>query len=122
MTIKITALRKAFYNGEIIKPGQVITFNGDTVPSWAKKADTPVKKAEVPAKKTKAPAEKAEAPAEKADELAGKTEEELNTILDELITKGVELNVYLENTDNKTVIEQINELTAAINKAANKGE
>ena len=38
MTVKVVAKIRAFYNGEIIKPGQIITLkDGIEIPSWAKK-------------------------------------------------------------------------------------
>ena len=37
MATKIVAKQRAFFNGEIIKPGQIINFKGDNIPSWAKK-------------------------------------------------------------------------------------
>ena len=38
MTVKVVAKIRAFYNGEIIKPGQIITLkDGIEIPPWAKK-------------------------------------------------------------------------------------
>ena len=42
--------------------------------------------------------------------MKGKTVGELGVILDELITKGLDANIELDNIENKTVIEQIVEL------------
>lgn len=35
--MKIMALRRAFYNGSIIKTGEILDIKGNSVPSWAKK-------------------------------------------------------------------------------------
>lgn len=152
MTIKIVAKQRAYFNGEIIKPGQIIkNFKGDTIPSWAKKIGS--EKNEEPSnpkppiaenengQQTLIPPGQNEIPenpdknkngndgdyipadSENEIDLSGKTDDELNALLDELITKGLDAGVYLENTENKTVIEQIQELNTEINKKIeNKGE
>lgn len=148
MAIKVIAIQRAFFNGEIIKPGRILNIKGDQIPSWAKKVTQgkgeetktpqapPAKKDaeqqtlippgqnETPANPDEGKNENENIPAglENNLDLSGKTDEELNVILDELITKGLEANVYLENTEGKSVIEQIQELTAAIKKAETKGE
>ena len=139
MTIKIMAKQRAFFNGEIIKPGTILTIESDKVPSWAKKINSgKTEETQIPpvenetGQQTLIPPEQTTQPVEeeKDDEnipaeidLSGKTEEELNEILDELITKGLEVNVYLENTEGKGIIEQIQELSAEIKKKSeNKGE
>ena len=164
--IKIQALRRAFYNGEIIKAGQIINITSNKVPSWAKKIggkttdedtvktqkkdetethvgeqkqtninpeDTEVKSEDtgkegetetadekevivagdggvhpIPADDTK--------PAEEniPEDLSGKTEAEILAILDNLITKGIEVGVMIENTEKKTPVEQIIELRKLI--------
>lgn len=140
MAIKIVAKQRAYFNGEIIKPGQIITFKGDNIPSWAKKVGSgkteegktpPAPSAEnaseqqtllQPETTIQTDNTAIEQTAGKLD-LSGKTEDELNEILDDLITKGLDVGVYLENTENKTVIEQIQELNTEINrKTYNKGE
>ena len=35
--IKIQAQRRAFYNGEIIRAGQILDITSNKVPSWAKR-------------------------------------------------------------------------------------
>ena len=103
MTVKVVAKIRAFYNGEIIKPGQIITLkDGIEIPSWAKKINI---------------AEQHETPQnnqENANEFAGKTQEELLSILDELINKSIEMGITLENAENKTIVEQIIELRKLI--------
>ena len=37
--MKIMALRRAFFNGSIIRTGEILDIKGNTVPSWAKKID-----------------------------------------------------------------------------------
>lgn len=143
MTIKIVAKQRAFFNGEIIKPGTILNIKGDKIPSWAKRVGSgkteETKTPPAPPEQNSngqqtlippvEPVSTVEPENNNGDEnppaeldLSGKTEEELNTILDELITKGLEANVYLENTEGKSVVEQIQELSAAIKEAENKGE
>lgn len=141
MAIKIVAKQRAYFNGEIIKPGQIITFKGDNIPSWAKKVGSgkteeaktpptqPVENASEqqillqPDTTTQIDNTANEQTAGELD-LSGKTDDELNALLDDLITKGLDAGVYLESSENKTVIEQIQELTAEIKKKTteNKGE
>jgi hypothetical protein len=120
--MKIYALRKAFFKGEIIRIGQIVEISGNKVPSWGKKVasekdETPNQKPTDENKKVvdneNTTGEKDETP--KSDEVAvdefeGKSEEEILKILDELITKSLEKNILLENVENKTPIEQIKEL------------
>lgn len=164
--IKIQALRRAFYNGEIIKAGQILNITSNKVPSWAKKigGKSPDEDAVKAQKKdeTETPAgeqkqlninpnntevkpedskkdDEGETPNneevivagdggihpittddEKSTEenipedLIGKTDTEILTILDDLITKGVEVGVMIENAEKKTPVEQIIELRKLI--------
>ena len=164
--IKIQALRRAFYNGEIIKAGQIINITSNKVPSWAKKIggkttdDDTVKtqkkdETETPTGEQKQlninpndtgvkpedseKDDKEETPDndevivagddgvhpiptgnEKSTEenipedLTGKTDTEILAILDELITKGIEIGVMIENVEKKTPVEQIIELRKLI--------
>lgn len=133
MAIKIIAKQRAFFNGEIIKPGTILSIKGDKIPSWAKRVNqgnqggnetktsqkTAVKdnagqQMLIPQKENEAAASDKQALS--TVDLSGKTDEELNVILDELITKGLDVGVYLENTENKTVIKQIQELNTEIEK------
>jgi len=125
MTIKIMAKQRAYFNGAIIKPGTIINFKGDTVPSWAKavsKQNKPETKQDNTAetKPENAAEQQTLIPEENGEEentdLPNKTEEELNKILDDLITKALDIGVYLDNTEGKSVTEQITELQAAIEK------
>lgn len=135
---KIIAIEKAFYNGNIIKVGEIIEITDDKkVPEWAKilgqtkdGQDEPVVTQEtlIPDKQTiKEKAGKTEETVETdeveetqtetedvQDELVGKTDEELELILDELLTKALDKNIYIDDADKKTVIEQINELKSKL--------
>lgn len=136
--IKIIAIEKAFYNGNIIKVGEIIEITDDKkVPEWAKvlgqtkdvQEETVVTQGTlIPDKQTiKEEAGKTEETVETdevektqtknvdvQDELVGKTDEELELILDELLTKALDKNIYIEDADKKTVIEQINELKSKL--------
>ncbi len=156
--MKVLCKIRAFYDGEIVKPGQIVEIKGKDVPCWAKpvsdkateeKTEQPTNLPEqrdddVPcwAKPVsdKATEEKTEQPTnlpeqrdddvpevntgnktpennpvkeqvnpQVAQELATKNESELNAILEDLRTQALEKNITVD-ADNKTVIEQINEL------------
>ena len=135
---KIIAIEKAFYNGNIVKAGEIIEITDDKkVPEWAKvlgqtkdvQEETVVTQGTlIPDKQTiKEKAGKTEETVETdeveetqtetedvQDELVGKTDEKLELILDELLTKALDRNIYIEDADKKTVIEQINELKSKL--------
>lgn len=132
MAKKIIAKAKAYYGGNIVKPGSIITIQDDVIPSWGKEINS--KKANCEQKTNGESGEnKQQSPfstflqqfiksdnetgVETDAELSKKSEEELQQILDTLITKGLELGVYLQNTEGKSVVEQIQELTTGIKKA-----
>lgn len=122
--MKIVCKIRAFFNGEIIKPGQIVDFKGKEIPCWAKplnskadaeKENTPENPStqqptqtgdKVPEENTP---EKEQVNPQTAQELANKNESELNVILEELRTQALEKNIVVD-AENKTVIEQINEL------------
>lgn len=132
MATKVIVIEKAFYHGEILKPGRTISIKEDKIPSWAKKmGNKQVKETNEPSQENAGESEgqnrgilsifnfNKNTVIEKSDaelntELSGKTEDELNEILNKLIDKGVENNIYLDNTNNKTLIEQIIELEKAL--------
>lgn len=121
--MKIICTIRAFYNGEIIRPGQIIDFNGKDIPCWAKplkgksagQESTPTAPKEIKSPEDnsgKAPEKvsaKEQVNPQTAQELASKNESELNAILEDLRTQALEKNITVD-ADNKTVIEQINEL------------
>lgn len=130
MAIKVVAKIRAFYNGEIIKPGQIITLKeGIEIPSWAKKIDNKNTESRKKVQQEQVHLPNAnqtnttiveqqkmqqEANQENVEDFAGKTQEELLSILDELINKSIEVGITLENVENKTVVEQIIELRKLI--------
>lgn len=126
--MKVLCKIRAFYDGEIVKPGQIIEIKGKNVPCWAKpvsdkatekKTEQPTNLPEqrdddVPEVNTdnKTPENnpvKEQVNPQVAQELATKNESELNAILEDLRTQALEKNITVD-ADNKTVIEQINEL------------
>lgn len=142
---------KAFYNGEIVKPGTILEFKGNKLPSWAKEVKQSKKEQSAPAgEQNNKPDEQTGTNGEQkpstdeqngtngeqnaqvgeqqnetakedkidpqfAQELAGKSESELNAILDELLTKALDKGILID-TENKTIIEQINELTKKLSE------
>lgn len=123
--MKVICKIRAFWDGEIIKPGQIVEIKGKDVPCWAKplnkkddaedknpEQDPPVNDKEDDKKDNKT-SENVNPMA--AQELAGKNESELNSILEELRTEALEKNITVD-TENKTVIEQINELKIQLGK------
>ena len=132
---KIIAVEKAFYKGNIVKVGEIIEITDDKkVPEWAKVLEQTKSVQDEPlvAQGTLIPeeattegkteetvetdeVEEAQTETEDVqDELVGKTDEELELILDELLTKALDKNIYIEDADKKTVIEQINELKSKL--------
>ena len=142
--MRIMAKIKAFYNGEIIKPGTILEFKGEKLPLWAKEVRTSKKEQSTqnneqnnkPGEQTGTNDEQNGTNGEQntqvgeqqnetakenkidpqfAQELAGKSESELSAILDELLTKALDKGILID-TENKTIIEQINELTIKLSE------
>lgn len=116
---KIIAVEKAFYKGNIVKVGEIIEITDDKkVPEWAKVLEQAKSVQDEPlvAQGTLIPEEETtkEKTEDVQDELVGKTDEELELILDELLTKALDKNIFIEDADKKTVIEQINELKSKL--------
>ena len=111
--IKIQALRRAFYNGEIIRAGQILTIASNKVPAWAKRIgkETPDEDAGKDENPDESETEKENVIPE---EFADKSEKEILEILDDLITKGIEVGVMIEDAEKKTPVEQIIELRKLI--------
>lgn len=120
--MKVICKIRAFWDGEIIKPGQIVEIKGKEVPCWAKPLNGKADDGENKVPEDKKPAEdkgddkkdEDKKPSENvnpmsAQELAGKNESELNAILEELRTEALDKNITVD-AENKTVIEQINEL------------
>ena len=155
--IKIQAQRRAFYNGEIIRAGQILDIASNKVPSWAKRIgkETPNEDGKTQNKEEQKPQtgeqqqldinsdannatpeedkkeEETETPNEDAaeeesankteevaevipEDLVGKSDKEVLAVLDDLITKGIEIGVMIEDADKKTPIKQITELRKLI--------
>ena len=122
--MKVICKIRAFWDGEIIKPGQIVEIKGKDVPCWAKplndKAPEPKENENGKApeqNENNAPEDnkKDEVNPLIAQELAGKNESELNAILEELRTEALDKNITVD-AENKTVIEQINELKIKLGK------
>ena len=123
--MKVICKIRAFWDGEIIRPGQIVEIKGKDVPCWAKplngKAPEPKEdentKGEPEQKENKVPEDdkKEDVNPLVAQELAGKNESELNAILEELRTEALDKNITVD-AENKTVIEQINELKIKLGK------
>ncbi len=116
---KIIAVEKAFYKGNIVKVGEIIEITDDKkVPEWAKVLEQAKSVQDEPlvAQGTLIHEEGTtkEETKDVQDELVGKTDEELELILDELLTKALDKNIFIEDADKKTVIEQINELKSKL--------
>lgn len=140
MTIRIQALCRAFYNGEIIKPGQVLTIKGDIVPSWAKlvgqskktqKSEDNETQTEEGKQKTLTlnnlkvnvvnptsdNTEQEQTPSVDTSKLP---EEALNNLLDDLLTKTCEKGLMVDCA-NMTILEQIEALKKALEENEKEG-
>lgn len=122
--MKVICKIRAFWDGEIIKPGQIVEIKGKDVPCWAKplngkapepKEDENGKTPEPNENNVPEDNKKDEVNPLIAQELAGKNESELNAILEELRTEALDKNITVD-AENKTVIEQINELKIKLGK------
>ena len=122
--MKVICKIRAFWDGEIIKPGQIVEIKGKDVPCWAKplngkapepKEDENGKAPEQNENNVPEDNKKDEVNPLIAQELAGKNESELNAILEELRTEALDKNITVD-AENKTVIEQINELKIKLGK------
>lgn len=133
--MKVICNTKAYWDGEIIKPGQVLNIKGDTVPTWAtafkskktqndEKENTPEENVnneqnqnvqnegentpeENPV--TNQGAEKVKVNPMDALELSRKSESELSVILDELLTKALDKGIEID-LEKQSTIESIIEL------------
>ena len=119
--MKIRVKDKAFYNDQIVKVGDIIDIKEKDAPSWAE----PVKKSD----KTKEPEKKQENQNVQNDEK--KTETVVNNegtetkepeqdaadsevYLELLINEALEKNIFIQNSEAKTVADQIKELEIAL--------
>lgn len=137
MAIKIQALRRAFFDGEIIRAGQVLTIKGNTVPTWAKRIgkteedkSEEVKTPEQPVEdKPEQPVEQIPADVETAREelkeinaemiaeenaevqpVAEQPVEDKEAILNRLLDESCEKGILVEGLESMNIDEQIAEL------------
>ena len=121
--MKILCKIRAFSNGRIIKPGEIL--NMDKCPTWGKvidDKDTVIKPDEtsvVDVEKEdtkKVPNDNTNDVIENQKEDANTTPEELEQKLDALLTKGLDLGIMIDGLEKLTIKEQIEKLEAEIKK------
>ena len=125
--MKVLCKIRAFFNGKIIKPGEILDM--DKCPSWAKCIDdkdtvdasdkTPVENVNLGTKKDSEQVQDnnlANEIIENPDKFADKTPEELEQKLDTLLTKGLDLGIMIDGLEKLTIKEQIEKLETEINK------
>lgn len=119
--MKVLCKIRAFSNGRIIKPGEIL--NMDKCPTWGKvidDKDTVVKIEETSVVDVEND-DTEQVPdtdnvIENQDEDVEKTPEELEQKLDELLTKGLDLGIMIDGLEKLTIKEQIEKLEAEIKK------
>lgn len=121
--MKILCKIRAFSNGRIIKPGEIL--NMDKCPTWGKvidDKDTVIKPDEtsvVDVEKEdtkKVPNDNTNDVIENQKEDANTTPEELAQNLDLLLTKGLDLGIMIDGLEKLSIKEQIEKLEAEIKK------
>lgn len=134
--MKVKVKSTAFYNNKLIKPGTILDYEGKTLPNWAVVADAgeiiaknrlqkavqttkPDKKKQT--KKDAASAipqtpEKEQIPSAEPDTIPSNEPDECALIdeLENLKTQALTLNITIEDTETKTLQEQIDELKTAV--------
>lgn len=114
----VKVIKTAYYNNSLVFPNEIIEFKGGKFPSWAEliqgeiKNDAPddtnnVQNENKTDDKKKDENKEVQLTFENQDRV-----EYLNKLIDESIEKGI----LIENSENKTVEEQIKELEALLNK------
>lgn len=123
--MKILCKIRAFSNGRIIKPGEIL--NMDKCPTWGKvidDKDTVIKPDEtsvVDVEKEdtkKVPNDNTNDVIENQKEDANTTPEELAQKLDLLLTKGLDLGIMIDGLEKLSIKEQIEKLETEINKTS----
>ena len=135
--MKVKVIKPAFYNLEYLTVGRIIELKEKNLPSWAE----PIKKAKKdetenePEKNEKPEQTEPEAPAETSDiipdsnnkpatdeteEKPEQTEPEAEMYLELLLNEAMNKNIFIQDTDKKSVSEQIKELEELL--GVNKGE
>lgn len=138
--MKVKAIAEGYYNDELIKKGRVFNIKGDNVPSWCtlangietRKPEEKIEEPQTPAVPTNEEGNAPAAPEAKEPEVVNEGENtpeiqpeenapEVNTPDDEtspeavsylnrLIDEGIEKGVLIEDTDKKSIKQQIDEL------------
>ena len=129
--MKVLVIKDCWYDMEYIKAGRTIDFKGDKLPSWATLADgvqTKKDKKVKPAEQIKTTdvtdttditdvtgetgvTNETDATDVVPEEVkAEMTDIEKEEYLELLINEGIDKNIFIEDSDKKTVDEQINEL------------
>ena len=136
--MKVKAIAEGYYNDEIIKKGRVFNIKGDKLPSWCtlasgietRKPEEQIEEPQTPAvpsvegnegPEVKEPEgvnegakeetnEGEAAPEENAPEVADEASPEALSYLNRLIDEGIEKGVLIEDTDKKSIKQQIDEL------------
>ena len=101
--MKVKVIARAYYNDSIVNIGDIIDFEGKNMPSWATLLDG---------------IESDKGRKNKKEEVKKNPETPIERVeyLNELISEGIEKNILIENSDKKTVEEQIKELEEALMK------
>lgn len=114
----VKVIKTAYYNNSLVFPNEIIEFKGGKLPSWAEliqgeiKNDAPddtdnVQNGNKTDDEKKDENKEVQLTFENQDRV-----EYLNKLIDESIEKGI----LIDNSENKTVEEQIKELEALLNK------
>ena len=96
--MKVKVKENAYYNETYFKAEQIVEINAKEVPAWAELIED--KKAKI----------------SKEDDEQEKSEEEKKEYLETLLNEAFEKEIFLEDSDKKTVEEQIAELEKLLNK------
>ncbi len=96
--MKVKILEAAFYNNVYYKKGAIVEINIKKCPSWAEVIEV---------KQQKTPKQNQNNEKNNPDNNEAKKREEY---LEELLNKAFDKGILLEDTENKTVDEQIKEL------------
>lgn len=108
--MKIRCKYKAFYNEQILRPGDVLDIKGKKCPDWAviveeKKEDADNQKGQP----QQSWVQQQQPQAKDENELDRKSEEELNEMVDKLLTQALDagIEVDIENKTSREIIEFI---------------
>ena len=111
--MKIKVIKPAFYNLEYVKEGRILDFSGKKCPSWAQKIeDTKTKSDDSNSQQNENKQQNIFTQQDKNEPQANeqKVSPEVESYLERLLNEALDKNIYIENTDKKSVQEQIKEL------------